>query len=326
MDLRVHLWGKPSYFPCGSDKQFIPFSIGPHFFFFFWNANSLYPFHPPPLFFFFTSRTEYLSTELEKVKALDLWPRLISPLGLWMSSPARVQKQIESEGWERTGQTDSPPMWCLSNGHSLWSDTSRRAFLFDKGHTLWPLLSPSLWRILQSFDINIFLEYLPPTQRLIVLLALYWFRLHYFTVPGSLFWVQKFQCNSCFLLIISCWKWYTEAEFTSLAPGACWLFPGPSSLFKLPLIPMNTKSNTWWLWKIFILTGHEMEQNTFCLSSTLRIYDCLSVIFLDTVFWRKSSCPEVRTTSLFILKMTASKGQEYFLKISLLICPEWKSY
>lgn len=55
-----------------------------------------------------------------------------------------------------------------------------------------------------------------------------------------------------------------------------------------------------------------MQQNTFCLSPTLRIYRCLSVIFLDTLFRRNTSCPEVRTTSLFILKMIASKGQEFF--------------
>lgn len=90
---------------------------------------------------------------------------------------------------------------------------------------------------------------------------------------------------------------------------------------------MNTKCNTWWLRKVSILTGHEICQNTFCLSPALRIYNCLRVIFPATVLWRKAfSCPAVRTTSVFILKMIANKAQGFFFTIPLSACSEWKSY
>lgn len=77
--------------------------------------------------------------------------------------------------------------------------------------------------------------------------------------------------------------------------------------------------------RFFIFIGHEICQNTFCLSLTMRIYNCLSVIFLGTVFWRRATtCPESRT-SLFTLKMIANKGQESF-KIPLLVCSDRQSY
>lgn len=76
----------------------------------------------------------------------------------------------------------------------------------------------------------------------------------------------------------------------------------------------------------FIFISQKIYQDTFCLSPTMRIYNCLSVIFLATVSWRRAaSCPELRTTSLFTLKMIANKGQESY-KIPLLVCSERQSY
>lgn len=108
-----------------------------------------------------------------------------------------------------------------------------------------------------------------------------------------------------------------------LAPGAWWLFPRPSSLFTpwtmATEIPKATPDGC----------GRFLSSqvvNTFCLSATLRVCDYLSVVFLAAVFWRKASCPEVRTNSLFILKMKASKGQGFFFLIPLSVCSEWKVF
>ena len=107
----------------------------------------------------------------------------------------------------------------------LWSDISRMVFTLIKV-TLCDCYSPSLSReSLQVLDINIFLKYLPLTQRLVVLLSIR-FKLHYFTISGRLFWVRKFQFTSRFQLVISSWKLHIEAESLRLLLELAGCFKG----------------------------------------------------------------------------------------------------
>ena len=134
------------------------------------------------------------------------------------------------------------------------------------------------------------------------------FRSRYFNIPGRCFSVEKVQFDSQFLLVISSWKLPTAAESPTSPrkPAGCFQgLPHHSNHDAATGIPKATLDGCGRF-------SSSQVVNAFCLSPALRIYDCLSVVFLAAVLWRKASCPEVRTHSLFIVKMKASKGQDFF--------------
>ena len=102
------------------------------------------------------------------------------------------------------------------------------------------------------------------------------FRSCYFNIPGRCFSAEQVQFNSHFLLVISSWKLPPAAESpTSLPkPAGCFQgLPHHSDHDAATGIPKATLDGCGRFSPSQVL-------NAFCLSPALRIYDCLSVVFL----------------------------------------------
>lgn len=166
MDLRVCLWGGPSYFSCGSDKQFIPLSICDIFL----NANS-----PRPPFVFHVQNV-ILQCRARKGKgfgfvAHSLYSAVFGALNVVTSQSLETNRITRlGEAWKvLLFTTDVMTVKCLVFGQTFpeWRLSLIKVTLCDR-------YSPSLSReSFQVLDINIFLKYLPLIQSLFILLAQY---------------------------------------------------------------------------------------------------------------------------------------------------------